>query len=249
MAKKKKKKTAKKKSVSRVAKARKPKKKKSAARKRRAPTKRRAAKRRASGVKAGKKKATTKTKVTIKKEAETPPPQEEKSAQGVAAHLWQAGAHSEEIGELSIPSGKVKVCDAGTLFAPVEVALPPGDYDVRIQRNEDGDNAAAVLIAKSAKPLVWKEIGAYGVDAGMSGFFDADVFDRIDKHTFEVSIYDDLICNHLDPAEEEGHAGAFVPFEEAKFSACRSGYGDGVYAVFEGRDASGTVVAVVTTFM
>jgi hypothetical protein len=34
-----------------------------------------------------------------------------------------------------------------------------------------------------------------------------------------------------------------------KFSACRSGVGDGVYPVYVGRDASGKVVAVLTTFL
>jgi hypothetical protein len=163
--------------------------------------------------------------------------------------IWRGGTHAEEIGEMEIPSGKVKVSDAGTLFAPVEVAVPKGSYHVRITRNDDGENRAAVLIQKDAVPTTWTERGSYAVDAGMSGFFDGDVFTRVDKHVWPISIYDDLICNHLDPAEREGHAGAFVPYEETKFSACRSGYGDGVYPVYEGRDANGTVVAVVTTFL
>jgi hypothetical protein len=94
----------------------------------------------------------------------------------------------------------------------------------------------------------FEEVGAYGVDAGMSGFFDRELHERADGFELEGSIYDDLISNHLDPAEDKGHAGAFVPFERQRFSACRSGGGDGVYPVYVGKDARGHVVAVVTTF-
>jgi hypothetical protein len=166
----------------------------------------------------------------------------------IEAVVWQAGSSSEEIGELEVPSGVVHVCDAGTLFAPVAVKLPKGVYEVRVARDDRGDNGAAVLAKKGAKPVKWKNVGAYAVDAGMAGFFDGDVFMRVDKHVWPISIYDDLISNHLDPAEAEGHAGAFVPYEETKFSACRSGGGDGVYPVFAGHDANGDVVVVVTTF-
>ena len=225
------------------------KKPKKAAPKKAAPKK--AAPKKAAPKKAAPKKAAPKKaapKKAAPKKAAPKPKAAEKSA-AVDARLWQAGDHAEEIGALDVASGAVKVCDAGTLFAPVEVEVPKGTYDVRIPRNGDGDNEAAALVAKGAKPVSWTEAGAYGVDAGMSAFFDADVFARVDKHAFPVSIYDDLICNHLDPAERQGHAGAFVPFEDAKFSACRSGYGDGVYPVFVGRDAKGKVVAVVTTFL
>ena len=200
-------------------------------------------------VKSTKKTAPRKASAKPKKKKPAPKPKAKPKGIALADALWQSGTHAEEIGELEIPSGKVKVSDAGTLFAPVEVAIPKGTYHVRITRNDDGENRAAVLIKKDAVPSAWFDKGSYAVDAGMSGFFDGDVFARVDKHVWPISIYDDLICNHLDPAEREGHAGAFVPYEETKFSACRSGYGDGVYPVYEGRDAKGNVVAVVTTFL
>ena len=194
-------------------------------------------------------------KAAAKKAASKPgpgrsrPPSKAPPAPTIEPHLWQPGPHAEEIGLLDVPSGKVMVCDAGTLWGPVAVELPPGRYHVRIARNEQGDNEAAILLAEGAAPVNWTEVGTYGVDAGMSAFFDAEVFARVDRHRFPISIYDDLISNHLDPAEAKGHAGAFVPFEEARFSACRSGYGDGVYPVFVGHGASGAVQAVVTIFM
>lgn len=204
-----------------------------------APAKKAAAKK-APAKKAAKKVAKKKPAVA-KKAAKKP-------ALTVEPRLYQAGEQAEEIGDLEIPTGLVVVSDAGTLFAPVAVEVTPGTYRVRVVKNEDGDNESAALVAKDAAPVRWKEVGAYPVDAGMSGFFDGAIFARADQAQWKVSIYDDLISKHLDPAEKKGHAGAFVPFEEAKFSACRSGWGDGVYPVYAGHDAAGEVVAVVTRF-
>jgi hypothetical protein len=164
------------------------------------------------------------------------------------SELWQAGPSSEELGQLHIASGKVTVSDAGALMEPIEVEVQPGHYAVRVRRDASGLNLAAALVADGAAPVRWETVGEYPVDAGMSGFFDNALFERVSNHDWKISIYDDLICNHLDPAERQGHAGAMVPFEAAQFSACKSGYGDGVYPVHVGRDAAGAVVAVVTTF-
>lgn len=164
------------------------------------------------------------------------------------ASICDKTGNTEELGELDIPSGRVCVCDAGTLAGPVIVGLPKGKYIVRIQRDDSRENTAAVLIAPGKRPTKFEEVGHYPVDAGMSGFFDHDPLVRADQHSWDMNIYDDLICNHLDPAEAKGHAGAFVPFGNSAFSACKSGAGDGVYPVFVGRDAAASVVAVVTIF-
>src|SRR5262249_1685715 len=125
---------------------------------------------------------------------------------------------TEELGELDIPSGKVFVCDAGAQPGPVVVQVPKGKYVVRIQRDESNTNTAAVLVAAGSQPISFEEVGHYPVDAGMSAFFDGELYSRADQHPWKISIYDDLICDHLDPAESEGHAGAFVPFGGAAFS-------------------------------
>ena len=74
------------------------------------------------------------------------------------------------------------------------------------------------------------------------------MFAALSSATWEGGLYDDLISLHLDPAEEEGRAGAMVPYDNSTFSACRSGAGDGVYGVFAGRDDGDTIVAVATVF-
>lgn len=162
--------------------------------------------------------------------------------------LWRGGPLAEDLGLIPIPSGEVRVCDAGTLFKPVRVAVPPGRYLARVLRDRSGDNVAASLVVGGREPVAWDEVGGYGVDAGMAGFFDGKLVEALDGHRWEASIYDDLISRYLDPAEREGRAGALVPFQDAAFSACRSGQGDGWYGVFVGRDAQGEVAVIVTGF-
>lgn len=162
--------------------------------------------------------------------------------------FWSPGASSQELGTLAIPSGEVAVCDAGTLDGKVRVAVAPGMYEVRVHRDEQGNNVAAALVMPGAKPVAFEQVGRYGVDAGLSGFFDAKLHETASNFDFDCSIYDDLISEHLEPAEDKGAAGVLIPFEGGAFSACRSGFGDGVYPVLVGRDASERVVAVVTTF-
>lgn len=163
--------------------------------------------------------------------------------------LWRGGPNIEDLGQLSVPSGRVQICDPGTLFDPVAVEVPAGQHLARVLKSRDGDNVAAALVVRKGEPVSWEEVGNYGVDAGMSGFFDGALFDQVDAHDFDVSIYDDLISRHLEPAEREGHAGTLIPFDGATFSACRSGWGDGIYPVHVGRGVDGGVEVIVTTFL
>lgn len=163
--------------------------------------------------------------------------------------LWRGGPLTEHIGDLDVPSGRLAVCDAGTLFQPVGVDVAAGRHAVRVLRNRDGENLAAAVRVGPGEPARWEERGAYGVDAGMAGFFDQATLAKLEAHDFASSIYDDLISKHLDPAEAQGHAGAMVPFEGSGFAACASGYGDGTYGVYVGIDPRGGVAVVVTEFI
>lgn len=169
----------------------------------------------------------------------------------VDARYWSPGPNAIELGELPIPSGVVVVVDPGVLRGVVRVAIPPGTYRVRIARTPERSVESAALVAPSATPVRWEEVGAYAVDAGMSGFFDAGVFARVERAYSKRNIYVDLIAQWLEPAEkrQRGRGGVLVPFENEAFSACSSGDGDGLYSVYAGRDARGTVVAVVTSFL
>lgn len=163
--------------------------------------------------------------------------------------LWRGGPLTEHIGDLDVPSGDVSICDAGTLFGPVPVAVPPGRYPVRVLKDLRGDNVAVALRVGGTEPVRWSEDGTFGVDAGMAGLFDSKLLAKLERQDFPTSIYDDLIQRHLDPAEDEGRAGAMVPFDGGAFAACRSGHGDGFYSVWVGRDTAGKVAVVVTEFI
>lgn len=182
-----------------------------------------------------------------------PPPPAAPSASSVVidARFWSPGPNAIELGELPIPSGEVVVVDPGVLQGAVRVAIPPGTYRVRLARTPERSVESAAIVAPSAAPVRWEEVGAYAVDAGMSGFFDAGVFARVQRATWKRNIYDDLIAQWLEPAEKQqrGRGGVLVPFEKDTFSACSSGDGDGLYSVYAGRDARGMIVAVVTSFL
>ncbi len=156
-------------------------------------------------------------------------------------HLWDADPALREIGRLAVPSGEVIVCDPGLLDGGVSLAVEPGQYAVRVHTAGGQLNTAAALVANDAEPVTFEHVGSYGVDAGVSGFFDLAV--HAAARDFGGNIYDDLIADPL-----EAHAAALVPLEGQHFSACTSGHGDGVYPVFVGRSAAGKVVVVLTTF-
>ena len=146
------------------------------------------------------------------------------------------------VGTLVITAGEVVVSDAGTLENGTRVALPAGLYTARLAL-ADGRPRAATLVREGTAPTSFTEAGRYGVDTGTAGIFDASLFDALRDHVFEENLYEDLVAPAL-----ATHPGRIVAFEDASFFACVSGLGDGVYPVFVGVDATGVVVAVVTTF-
>lgn len=166
----------------------------------------------------------------------------------IARELWSEGPDTVELGSLRVTSGAVVVCDAGVLDDGVDVDVPNGEYLVRIAKNEHGEITASSLLARGASPVSFEEVGDYGVDAGLSGFFDKALHERASTFDFPSDIYNDLIDGVLYPKDAPETSMTMVPFEGGTFSACRSGGGDGVYPVFVGRDAKGEIVAVITTF-
>ena len=156
----------------------------------------------------------------------------------------------EEIGSVPVPSGQLMVCDPGTLFAPVKVEIPAGTYAVRIlvDDEEDRPREAALVLGEGTVDR-WEEVGWYGVDCGLSGFFDAEHLKQVEEAEYEISIYDDLIGPVLEQAEANGEAGTVVPSGEGAFSTCTSGWGDGTYVVRVGRSADGRPLVVLTVFM
>ena len=168
--------------------------------------------------------------------------------------LWRGGPLTEHIGDLDVPSGQLRVCDAGTLFEPVAVTVPSGRHPVRVLRNRGGDILAAAVRVGPGEPSRWSEEGAYGVDAGLAGFFDGRVPDvpgvaRAHQHRHLP------LAPRLQPGaqvavvEDAGQAGAMVPFDGGGFATCRSGHGDGIYAVYVGTDPRGAAAVVVTEFI
>ncbi|MFF8847046.1 DUF4241 domain-containing protein [Streptomyces sp. NPDC015127] len=182
-----------------------------------------------------------------------------------------------EAGELWLPTGRVVACDPFISLGhgevePFTAEVAPGRYRVECAvatltrpDEEPSDTphqriAAARLVIEDTPPASWEiglqagqdlselsedEFFGYGVDAGTGCFYDAscdesfpecegdegplwDAFDGEDAH----------LGPHTIVAPDTGH----------NLVAFSSGWGDGAYPTWVGRDASGGIVCFVTDF-
>jgi hypothetical protein len=175
------------------------------------------------------------------------------------------------IGQLYVPTGRLIACDPFVPMdqTPLTTVVPTGTHpvDLSIARfpNEDERIAAARLRFSDEAPTEWLmglrgednpatlkegESFAYGVDAGLGCFVDAESFPLYDEKMaqdgyFEV-VMAELKRNHKNTRDWTlHHPIAGDPHNVAIFS---SGWGDGIYTSYFGmRD--GKPVCLVTDFM
>jgi hypothetical protein len=172
-----------------------------------------------------------------------------------------------DAGPLRLPTGRIVACDPGwaTPGEPFTVAVPPGGYPTQIATagypgEYEGEpphiewvTGARVLI--SAEPTVaWEpalrpgedarmlregEFYGFGVDSGMGCFVDAAAAGALAGAN--VAIPDD------------GRAGGVVVLDDPESGgnliAYQSGWGDGCYPVWIGRDAGGEVTCLVADML
>ncbi|MDI5963162.1 DUF4241 domain-containing protein [Streptomyces sp. SL13] len=177
-------------------------------------------------------------------------------------------------GELALPTGRVAACDPlvtlGEELEGFTATVPPGRYPVSVAVVTIGDPAAAEphqrvaaarLVIKDVPPVSWDmalqpeqeltdltddEFYGYGVDAGTGCFADASVDSRFagGQGAEDSQLFDAINAagwtarpiNHTDPATGQQVVVFF------------SGWGDGAYPTWVGRDASGEVCCFVTDF-
>ncbi|MEU7292804.1 DUF4241 domain-containing protein [Streptomyces exfoliatus] len=174
-----------------------------------------------------------------------------------------------EVGELELPTGRlvacdpiVHLCDDDERPEPFTVTVPPGRY--RVQTAEASFtypydhtvNAAARLVIRDTPVARWEpavvpgedapedDYFGYGVDAGAGCFLDT-----VAHHSFPGT--DDesgVVWDGLD--NSPSFPTAFVAEGENghNIAVFTSGWGDGLYATWIGRDAEGEVVCFVTDF-
>ncbi|PRY56814.1 DUF4241 domain-containing protein [Glycomyces artemisiae] len=180
-----------------------------------------------------------------------------------------------EIGSAVLPTGRIVGCDP-LVFpenAPYLVAVEPGSYPLiawvavfsREGKETDRRNAALELRVSGAPTVVWEmaltsadadvaglsEDGffGYGVDAGCGALADEAAVRPLKDWDFERT--EDELIGEMDwEGPVTGLAAAVTdPATGANVVLVGSGFGDGAYPTFIGRDADGAVTRFVTDFL
>lgn len=171
-----------------------------------------------------------------------------------------------EAGRLRLPSGRLIVADPDPWMhevAPFVETVPPGEYPVElavVRFTEDGEHTrvAACRLPVSARPTVswdnaWRpgehelllgdgEFFGVGVDTGQVALVDAAAAAAY-ENTIEDA-YDDLVgLSHEVPEPASGSASG------ANLITVSSGWGDGAYPVWVGRDADAGLTCFVVDFL
>ena len=179
------------------------------------------------------------------------------------------------VGPVVLPSGRVIGCDPLVCpeSEPFTVAVPPGSYPARAWvaavLREDGAEvdrrvAALELVIREAPTVGWEmavagdqdvaaldadDFFGYGVDSGTGTLADPAAmavletwdYDRVEE-VFIAGVPADGPVPGLVDAVPDGAGGANVV-------TVWSGWGDGCYGTWIGRDADGAVTSFVTDFM
>lgn len=135
------------------------------------------------------------------------------------------------------------------------VPVKPGKWFARIQTSDEGNwgSRVAELTANHHENVLspyWEWYGSCGVDSGQLGFFDYDKYPiGVNGYTAE---YDDVnnwykkACNETYQENNKEKKAGIV---EGMGVNSSSGFGDGQYEVFVGRNDDGEIVAIKAVFI
>src|SRR5262245_4285199 len=166
-----------------------------------------------------------------------------------------------ELGELALPDGRLVACDPWFENVPVSRRLEPGRYRVqaRIADFDDGRDqrtAAALLWVSDAAPVAFEPAtteggDAYGlgVDSGTACFASPRAVELLaaefDDEAAEPPAGDTLMAA-LERTYRHTWSWANHPLaDDVNVVAFSTGFGDGIYPVFWGLDASGEPVCAL----
>lgn len=185
----------------------------------------------------------------------------------VNGHLYRLRV--VDCGELSLPSGRLAICDPFTGMrrgGNPRVALPPGRCRVRVTladvsgRHGSPLCAAYASLALSSAPETRREllIPGFPVDSGTACFVDDEalVHGMPPEEDWYAGIFENgnpssWFARKEDPGHiREGIANVPLPLGRNGWNLVLfpSGWGDGVYPVIGGYDAQGHLVAVHVDF-
>ncbi|MFD3633480.1 DUF4241 domain-containing protein [Streptomyces sp. NPDC058664] len=177
-----------------------------------------------------------------------------------------------DLGALTLPTGRLVACDPIVHLGndderpePFTVTVPPGSYPVQTVVTDVEHPfphrviAAARLVIRDAPVVRWEpalvpgqdpadladgEFFGYGVDAGVGCFHDASA-----HHSFPGTEDEEGVVWETMDGSPAGPTAFLVEGEDGHTVAVfDSGWGDGCYPTWIGRDADGEAVCFVTDF-
>ena len=174
----------------------------------------------------------------------------------------------KDAGDVKLISGHIIAADPYILVgdAPFTLPVPQGTFPVRLAlANVDSDERVALARIDFAKePVVyWEmallpgqeeneleegEIYGFTTDAGTACFMDKVSAEALRGEIKDGSDFFEELMEEMDDNFESSWAWANLDLEQGNIVTFMSGYGNGYYATYYGRNEAGKIVALVTDF-
>lgn len=171
-------------------------------------------------------------------------------------------------GDLILPSGQLVACDPIVVpdAPPFKLSLPSGSFPVTLSIahiKTDQRVAFATLRFTQTAPAYWEmlaagnqeistlkegEIFGYGVDSGTGCFMDLSTCRALAERMDKQQDFAETLIDEMHKTYRNTWSWLDTMLGEGNLLAFSSGYGDGVYATYAGRDSNGQISAAVTDF-
>jgi hypothetical protein len=176
--------------------------------------------------------------------------------------------HHHKVSELILPTGQLVACDPFMApdIPPFKLSVPSGKFPVVLSIahiKTDQRVAFATLRLMQTAPVSWEmltiadqnlstleqgELFGYGVDSGTGCFMDLSTRRALAARMDEQQDFYETLTAEMDKTYKHTWSWLDTKLGEGNLVAFSSGYGDGVYATYAGRDSDGQVSVVVTDF-
>lgn len=154
-------------------------------------------------------------------------------------------------GSISVTSGKLVVSDLDPDVTPLPVIPAKGDYPVWVatwdSKVSGPRNLAAVLLLSDETPVAWRKVGAFVVESGLAAFGDLETIDRFHRRDLDDEFSEGWATGNGIALEYLVRPGSTLRPRLA-LTAFATGIGEGVYAVYLGRNTHEDDVAVAVGF-
>jgi hypothetical protein len=172
------------------------------------------------------------------------------------------------VGDLILPSGQLVACDPFMVpdRPPFKLSIPCGKFPITLSIahiKTDQRVAFATLRLTQTVPTSWEmltvgdqeistleegELFGYGVDSGTGCFMDISTCRALAERMAKQQDFYETLTAEMDKTYRNTWSWLDTKLDEGNLVAFSSGYGDGVYATYAGRDHDGHVSVVVTDF-